>query len=85
MIKFLLIVFIIIFLIARFAGYFFRIAFYFLGKKLQKEAEKQAYYAYQSSKSTHQKEGEITISRVVTSHKKTDNSLGEYVDFQEVK
>jgi flagellar basal body-associated protein FliL len=82
MIKFLLILFIIIFIVARFAGYFFRLMFWLLGKKIEKEVRKQQSYAYASQ--TPRPEGEIYIKKNPLSSRHNDNE-GEFVDFEEVK
>ncbi|MCS7005886.1 MAG: hypothetical protein NZM38_11250 [Cytophagales bacterium] len=79
MIKFLIIAFIVIFIIARFAGYFLRFALVFLGKQIAKELHKQ----HQSYHNT--PDGKITIQYTHKKRPLHNRNEEEYIDFQEVK
>ncbi|MEN7549724.1 DUF4834 family protein [Rapidithrix thailandica] len=84
LIKFLIIAIVIIYIISRFAGYFLRVAYWFMGKQIQKEVKKEQ-ERRQGKRSWSQGDLKITVSNKNEKKQRKSYNGGEYVDFEEVK
>ena len=84
MFKFLIITFVLIYVIARFAGYFFRLVFWLMGKRMEKEMKNQHKNEYKNPHDSTSKEGDINIIHGNSSKKGKKFTAGDYVDFEEI-
>lgn len=55
------------------------------GEKLAKSFGQNPFENTQNQNSSQHKEGEVTIERPAATSRKTNNTVGEYVDFEEIK
>ncbi len=79
MLKFFIITFILIYIVARFAGFFMRIAFAFFGK----DDHRRTFYG--TAPKNQKKEGDVTILIPEEKVNSTRTIQGEYVDFEEIE
>ena len=97
LLKFLVITFLVIYILSRFAGYVFRFLFWIMGKKVQKEFKKQE-RKNQAKQNHYQQTGEyqdfdtmekndVVISIPTKKRRRNPNAFDDedYVDFEEVK
>lgn len=81
MLKFFIILFILIYVFARFSGFFIRAAFVLFGQ----EERKKTFYRNQDANYKQKHEGDVTILIPEKKSKSSEENEGEYVDFEEVK